>query len=363
DKAVKCLTELLFADHLHPDPTRDDRYRNELVRVGDNVGVKAPREGLNRSSGRNDGKHPKSRPLALPIADDTDTKFPYSARTIAVDHDRCILCDRCVRACSEVKPFQVIGHTGKGYQTRISFDLDLVMNDSSCVQCGECMTSCPTGALTFRRRVAPQAFDGAPAIPADPTKPLPEGYLTAREMRDLTITYTTPNGNEEPFYPFKNIPLAYLKWNEGAVRRRRMQPGEVVCEFGEYGNTAFLLESGSFQLSRPKQVGKAKGLFQRVFGSGSGRGPEVTFATLDASATILGELACLSSKPRAATVRAAESGVVYEVTRNLLDMAQRSREARDVFNTIYRRNAVKAALAAGKVFKDLTRDQFETVEQ
>ncbi|MGL4421804.1 MAG: cyclic nucleotide-binding domain-containing protein, partial [Gemmataceae bacterium] len=45
------------------------------------------------------------------------------------------------------------------------------------------------------------------------------------------------------------------------------------------------------------------------------------------------------------------------------DMAQRSREARDVFNTIYRRNAVKAALAAGKVFKDLTRDQFETVEQ
>ncbi|MGL4423227.1 MAG: 2Fe-2S iron-sulfur cluster-binding protein, partial [Gemmataceae bacterium] len=114
DKAVKCLTELLFADHLHPDPTRDDRYRNELVRVGENVGVKAPREGLNRSSGRNEGKHPKSRPLALPIADDTDTKFPYSARTIAVDHDRCILCDRCVRACSEVKPFQVIGHTGKG---------------------------------------------------------------------------------------------------------------------------------------------------------------------------------------------------------------------------------------------------------
>src|SRR4029079_5284499 len=82
--------------------------------------------------------------------------YPYSSRTVVVDHDRCILCDRCVRACSEVKPFRVIGHTGKGYQTRISFDLDEVMGESSCVQCGECMTSCPTGALSLRRRVQPR---------------------------------------------------------------------------------------------------------------------------------------------------------------------------------------------------------------
>ena len=81
--------------------------------------------------------------------------MPYSSRSIQVDHDRCILCDRCVRACSEVKPFKVIGHTGKGYGTRISFDLDQLMNESSCVQCGECMTSCPTGALTLNRRVNP----------------------------------------------------------------------------------------------------------------------------------------------------------------------------------------------------------------
>ena len=43
---------------------------------------------------------------------------------------------------------EVIGRTGKGHATRIGFDLDEPMGESTCVSCGECAASCPTGALT-----------------------------------------------------------------------------------------------------------------------------------------------------------------------------------------------------------------------
>ena len=42
----------------------------------------------------------------------------------------------------------MIGRTGKGYATRIGFDLDNPMGESTCVSCGECVAACPTGALT-----------------------------------------------------------------------------------------------------------------------------------------------------------------------------------------------------------------------
>ena len=64
---------------------------------------------------------------------------------IAVDHNACILCDRCMRGCNDIRDNQVIGRMGKGYQAQIAFDLNDPMGDSSCVACGECMVSCPTG--------------------------------------------------------------------------------------------------------------------------------------------------------------------------------------------------------------------------
>ena len=69
-----------------------------------------------------------------------------SSVVIAVDHAACILCDRCVRGCNDIKNNQVIGRMGKGFTPRIAFDLDAPMGNSSCVSCGECMVSCPTGA-------------------------------------------------------------------------------------------------------------------------------------------------------------------------------------------------------------------------
>ena len=78
----------------------------------------------------------REQPWSLP-ADDTSP-------LIHVDPNACILCDRCSRACTDVKQNFVIGRTGKGYTTRIGFDLNDAMGNSSCVECGECMLSCPT---------------------------------------------------------------------------------------------------------------------------------------------------------------------------------------------------------------------------
>ena len=53
-----------------------------------------------------------------------------------------------MRACDDLQSNNVIGRTGKGYTTRIGFDLDGAMGQSTCVECGECVASCPTSALT-----------------------------------------------------------------------------------------------------------------------------------------------------------------------------------------------------------------------
>jgi predicted molibdopterin-dependent oxidoreductase YjgC len=71
-----------------------------------------------------------------------------SSPVIAVDHQACILCDRCIRACDELQNNDVIGRTRRGYEARIAFDLNAPMGESTCVSCGECMAVCPTGALT-----------------------------------------------------------------------------------------------------------------------------------------------------------------------------------------------------------------------
>jgi formate dehydrogenase major subunit len=72
-----------------------------------------------------------------------DTSHP----AISVNLDACILCTRCIRACRDVQVNDVIGLAFRGADTKIVFDMDAVMGDSTCVACGECVQACPTGAL------------------------------------------------------------------------------------------------------------------------------------------------------------------------------------------------------------------------
>jgi formate dehydrogenase major subunit len=134
DKVERCrsvLTELLMSEQAETSPKQETTGDDELFALAERYAVE-PR--LPRGN---------SRPR-----DDT-------SKVIAVDHQACILCDRCIRACDDVQNNDVIGRTGKGYTARISFDLDNGMGDSSCVSCGECVAACPTGALTNKPISAP----------------------------------------------------------------------------------------------------------------------------------------------------------------------------------------------------------------
>jgi formate dehydrogenase major subunit len=66
---------------------------------------------------------------------------------MAVNLDACIQCTRCVRACREVQVNDVIGYAFRGHDSKIVFDMDDPMGESTCVACGECVQACPTGAL------------------------------------------------------------------------------------------------------------------------------------------------------------------------------------------------------------------------
>ena len=66
---------------------------------------------------------------------------------MAVNLDACIHCNLCVRACREIQVNDVIGMAHRGAHSKIVFDFDDPMGDSTCVACGECVQACPTGAL------------------------------------------------------------------------------------------------------------------------------------------------------------------------------------------------------------------------
>ncbi|HXU41960.1 MAG TPA: 2Fe-2S iron-sulfur cluster-binding protein, partial [Burkholderiales bacterium] len=86
-------------------------------------------------------------------------KADISHPAIAVNLDACIQCTRCVRACREVQVNDVIGYAGRGSDSKIVFDFDDAMGESTCVACGECVQACPTGALMPARDAGMQTID------------------------------------------------------------------------------------------------------------------------------------------------------------------------------------------------------------
>ncbi|HET9663958.1 MAG TPA: molybdopterin-dependent oxidoreductase, partial [Burkholderiales bacterium] len=89
---------------------------------------------------------PRFKPRHQPPAD-------LSHYGIAVNLDNCIQCTRCVRACREEQVNDVIGYAFRSEHSKIVFDLDDPMGESTCVACGECVQACPTGALMPARGV------------------------------------------------------------------------------------------------------------------------------------------------------------------------------------------------------------------
>ena len=84
-----------------------------------------------------------------------DATHPY----FVMDHNRCILCHRCVRACGQLVGNFTLGIEERGSSSMLVADTGLPLGESSCVSCGTCVSVCPTGAL-IERSSAYQGLEG-----------------------------------------------------------------------------------------------------------------------------------------------------------------------------------------------------------
>jgi bidirectional [NiFe] hydrogenase diaphorase subunit len=71
----------------------------------------------------------------------------------AIDHNRCVMCTRCVRVCDEIEGAHTWDVMGRGIDARVVTDLGMPWGESTtCTSCGKCVQVCPTGALFEKGR-------------------------------------------------------------------------------------------------------------------------------------------------------------------------------------------------------------------
>ncbi len=336
-RARRTLVEMLMADH--PSPCARQRQSNDCEL-----------ETLARLEGIGEPRFP--RKISARGQDN-------SSLVIAVDHEACILCDRCIRGCDEIRHNDVLGRRGKGFLAGIAFDTNLPMGNSSCVSCGECMVSCPTGALTNKSVVKT-------VLPGEP--------VDIDELQRLSY--------------FQKVSGTFLELNKNAVVRRHFRKGEIVCREGEYGSTAFYILEGQAEvfLSTPMAhvnterhgTGFLGKMTSRLFGrqqesrSEEGRRETIPIdapvdlpydhpvATLGPG-DLFGEMTCMSLYPRSATVRAATDCVMFEMLRNVLDIIQRNKTLKAQLDANYRRRALDDHLRSVPMFASLDPEFIDTL--
>jgi CRP-like cAMP-binding protein/Fe-S-cluster-containing dehydrogenase component len=339
----KTLLELMMSDHPSPCARQRNSGDCELETLAAAAGVREPRYARRSVSRGHDD----------------------SSLSIAVDHDSCILCDRCIRGCDEVRNNFVLGRMGKGYAADIAFDLNSPMGDSTCISCGECMVSCPTGALT-NKSVAGTAIATGPGA---------EGF----EAEDLL---TIP--------VFHGVSGTFLELNRGAIVKRRFHKGELICKEGDFGSTAFFILEGrarvsiSSPMAHVKTQGGAQGFFKRLTSTlapreSDKREEEARDRTIPIDASVdlsyenpvaelgtgdlFGEMTCMNFYPRSATVRAESEVVAYEMLRNVLDIMLKNKTFRAQVDQNYRKRALENHLRGVPMFADLSTDFIEHLKE
>ena len=76
------------------------------------------------------------------------------------DYDHCISCYRCVRVCAEQEGDYAITMMNRGFETQITTEFNNRLKDSACTFCGQCVQTCPTGALGDRKAMRAESLPG-----------------------------------------------------------------------------------------------------------------------------------------------------------------------------------------------------------
>ncbi len=124
----KNIVELVLTDHPMTCGTCEVNNNCELQKVAIDLGISDHRY--------NNPKQHKGSPK--------DTSHAYMRMNL----DNCINCGRCVRACDEIQGSFVLTMSGRGFESRITTDNNMLFGDSSCVSCGACAHTCPTDAIS-----------------------------------------------------------------------------------------------------------------------------------------------------------------------------------------------------------------------
>jgi formate dehydrogenase major subunit len=85
---------------------------------------------------------------AAPIATHTQMKKDESNPYFTYDPSKCIVCNRCVRACEETQGTFALTISGRGFDSRVAAGTSQPFMESDCVSCGACVQACPTATLT-----------------------------------------------------------------------------------------------------------------------------------------------------------------------------------------------------------------------
>ncbi|HYT66763.1 MAG TPA: cyclic nucleotide-binding domain-containing protein [Vicinamibacterales bacterium] len=331
-QARTTLVEMLMSDHPTPCARQQHSGDCELETMAKAAGVSEPRFARRLS--------PRGR-------DD-------SSLSIAVDHEACILCDRCIRGCDDVKKNMVIGRSGRGYTAHVGFDLDLPMGSSTCVSCGECMVSCPTGALTNKRVV--------------------DAHLEGEKLDPEWILQLPV---------FNGVSGTFLQLNRSSLVKRSVAPGEIICREGEFGSTAFYILEGTVEvyintpMAHVQQHDAPGGWFSKIRSTLSSRQTHTRaeesgrkYIPIDApvdlpyekplaeltAGDLFGEMTCMSFHPRSATVRAKTHVVVLEMLRNVLDILQKNKTFRAELDRKYRQRALETHIRSVPEFAMMPAD-------
>ncbi len=138
----RITTELLFAERNHMCSVCVANGKCELQ----NLGYKVEMDSI---------RYPRLFPQC-----EVDTSHSW----YVLDHNRCIMCTRCVRVCSEVEGAFNWSVKNRGYQVRIISDFNTPWGESTtCTSCGKCLHACPTGAL-WPKAIVQGQLDKKPEI-------------------------------------------------------------------------------------------------------------------------------------------------------------------------------------------------------